>query len=229
MRIRLADVSYHYPGTKRVLFEGLNLEIGGPGLHGLFGQSGVGKTTLAKIMAALITDYQGVVEQEDSCSILYTHNQERFPGWITVKEHLRAVNVSGKPFSELLEIFGLAEAASCRFDCLSLGQQNRVNLLRYLLQTFDCLIMDESLANVDEATRHRIICTIKGLYPTGTFLYISHNVLEVAKYCRNIYILTPPRATGGPVTTIAGLDVSSPEAQVRSETQDKIGEILHAS
>ena len=52
-----------------------------------------------------------------------------------------------------------------RFAQLSLGQQNRTNLTRYLLQDFDLLIMDESLANVDELTKEKIIQKIKEMFP----------------------------------------------------------------
>ena len=76
-----------------------------------------------------------------------------------------------------------------RFSQLSLGQQNRTNLARYLLQDFDLLIMDESLANVDEVTKERIILTMKNLFPNRCFLYISHSVVEVAKFCRQILVL----------------------------------------
>ena len=55
--------------------------------------------------------------------------------------------------------------------------------VRYLLQDFDVLIMDESLANVDELTREKIILKIKALFPERCFLYISHNVAEVARFC----------------------------------------------
>lgn len=51
------------------------------------------------------------------------------------------------------------------------------------------LIMDESLANVDEQTRGRIIITIKETFPEAIFLYISHNVVEVARYCHQIWVL----------------------------------------
>ena len=78
---------------------------------------------------------------------------------------------------------------SQRFSQLSLGQQNRVNLLRYLLQDFYLLVMDESLANVDELTRETIILTVKALYPQQHFLYISHNVVEVSKLCDKIIVL----------------------------------------
>jgi ABC-type Mn2+/Zn2+ transport system ATPase subunit len=76
-----------------------------------------------------------------------------------------------------------------RFSQLSLGQQNRVNLARYLLQDFELLIMDESVANVDELTRGQIILKIKKMFPQAYFLYISHNVIEVSKYCRHIFVL----------------------------------------
>ena len=84
---------------------------------------------------------------------------------------------------ELVEIFGLSDCITSRFDQLSMGQQNRVNLIRYLLQDCDLLIMDESLANVDERTREKIILAIKAMFPERYFIYISHNVMEVAKFC----------------------------------------------
>jgi ABC-type nitrate/sulfonate/bicarbonate transport system ATPase subunit len=76
-----------------------------------------------------------------------------------------------------------------KFLSLSLGQRNRVNRLRYLLQDFQVLIMDESLANVDEKTRETILLKIKALYPEVVFLYISHNVVEVSKFCRQIVVV----------------------------------------
>jgi ABC-type Mn2+/Zn2+ transport system ATPase subunit len=75
-----------------------------------------------------------------------------------------------------------------RFSQLSMGQCNRVNLLRYLLQDFGILIMDESLANVDEPTRHAILYTIKSTFPESGFLYISHNVVEVSRFCDQIVV-----------------------------------------
>ena len=75
-----------------------------------------------------------------------------------------------------------------RYSQLSMGQCNRVNLLRYLLQDFSLLIMDESLANVDEPTRQAILYKIKSTFPQTGFLYISHNVVEVAQFCDRIVV-----------------------------------------
>ena len=63
------------------------------------------------------------------------------------------------------------------------------DLIRYLLQDFEMLIMDESLANVDETTKEKIILKIQAMFPDRSFLYISHNVVEVAKYCDQILVL----------------------------------------
>ncbi|CAG35332.1 related to ABC transporter, ATP-binding protein [Desulfotalea psychrophila LSv54] len=75
-----------------------------------------------------------------------------------------------------------------RFNKLSMGQQNRVNLIRYLLQDFDLLILDESLANVDEKLRQTIIVHIKEIFPEKMFLYISHNLMEVSSFCDEIMV-----------------------------------------
>ena len=75
-----------------------------------------------------------------------------------------------------------------RFSQLSMGQCNRVNLLRYLLQDFGILIMDESLANVDEPMRQAILYKIKSIFPYACFLYISHNVVEVSRFCDQIVV-----------------------------------------
>jgi ABC-type nitrate/sulfonate/bicarbonate transport system ATPase subunit len=49
--------------------------------------------------------------------------------------------------------------------------------------------MDESLANVDEVTKEKIILKMKDMFPERCFLYISHNVAEVAKFCDQILVL----------------------------------------
>ena len=54
---------------------------------------------------------------------------------------------------------------------------------------FDLLMMDESLANVDEVTKEKIILKMKEMFPERCFLYISHNVVEVGKFCEQILVL----------------------------------------
>jgi ABC-type multidrug transport system ATPase subunit len=143
-----------------------------------------------KIITGDSTSFSGRITTDGHEKLLYSHNKERLPGWSGVDLHLRRVIPPPMQprIDEFIGIFGLVDCIHSRFDQLSMGQQNRVNLIRYLLQDCDVLIMDESMANVDEITREKIILAIKSMFPTRYFIYISHNVIEVAKFCDSILV-----------------------------------------
>ena len=190
MRFECLNILYKYPGTEFPLFDNLTFSISEPGFHALFGPSGVGKTSLAKIISGEIACQSGQIRLEGIDTILYSYNLERLPGWSSVGRHLKKITAPSMTslLDELIEEFGMNDLMDQRFAQLSLGQQNRINLIRYLLQDFQLLIMDESLANVDEFTREKILLKIKEQFPHRLFLYISHNVVEVAKFCRLICV-----------------------------------------
>jgi ABC-type nitrate/sulfonate/bicarbonate transport system ATPase subunit len=184
-------ISYRYPNASGEVFSDLNFRIDGVGFHALFGPSGVGKTTLARLLTGAIRGFEGEIVENGGRRVLYTYNLERLPGWSNVRTHFEEIapSASRRRIDELIETFGIEASVSSRFHRLSLGQQNRANLIRYLLQDFDLLIMDESLANVDELTREKIILKVKALFPERCFLYISHNVAEVARFCSQVLVL----------------------------------------
>ncbi len=184
------NVAFTYPAAKHPILSDVSFNLSSPGFHSFFGPSGVGKTSLAKIITGDIGGFSGRVLTEGLEHLLYSHNKERLPGWSSVDRHLSRV-IPQSVLSEkdaLVEIFGLSDCIRSRFDQLSMGQQNRVNLIRYLLQDCDLLIMDESMANVDELTRKKIILAIKEMFPKRFFIYISHNAMEVAKFCDSILV-----------------------------------------
>lgn len=183
-------ITFRYSGSEAPLFDQLDLVIEPAGFHGLFGPSGIGKTTLAKIISGDITPQSGRVNIGAGRPCLYTYNRERLPGWSPVGRHLEKTTPPGRQSlkDDLIHHFGISELLGLRFSQLSMGQCNRVNLLRYLLQDFSILIMDESLANVDEPTRQVILYQIKTIFPEAGFLYISHNVVEVSRFCDQIVV-----------------------------------------
>ncbi len=191
MRIECRNISYRYHAESEPIFDDFSLCYDQPGFHALFGPSGVGKTTLARMICGAIQPCGGSVIASRTGTILYTYNLERLPDWSTTGRHLEKVTPGGKAGlrQHLIDIFDVRRCLDQRFGGLSLGQQNRVNLIRYLLQDFDLLIMDESLANVDERTREKILMHLKGLFRAKMFIYISHNLVEVAKFCKKIAVL----------------------------------------
>jgi len=184
------NITFKYPGTQNFVFQNLSFQLKEPGFSALFGPSGIGKTSLARIIIGDFMDFSGEIKNDGVKTLLYSYNMERLPGWSTVGKHLDKITpMDRKPLKdEMVEAFGVQKCMDSRFTQLSLGQQNRVNLIRYLVQDFQMLIMDESLANVDERTREKIILKIKDLFSETYFLYISHNVVEVSKFCRDIIV-----------------------------------------
>jgi ABC-type multidrug transport system ATPase subunit len=230
MQIELKGIHYKYPNTAYDVFKDLSCRIMGPGFHALFGPSGVGKTTLAKMITGEIKGFGGEISTPEIRRVLYTYNLERLPGWSSVREHLDTTTPSANKnkIDPLVISFGLEPCMNARFAQLSLGQQNRINLVRYLLQDFDLLIMDESLANVDEVTKEKIILEIKALFSDRCFLYISHNVVEVAKFCKEIFVLRGHHKTPQTVS-IRGRDHSDGNVSDRKDLEHIMLEIVNAA
>ncbi|MEE4357824.1 MAG: ATP-binding cassette domain-containing protein [Desulfococcaceae bacterium] len=190
MQLECRNISYSYPGSEAPVFRNISFCWAEAGFHALFGPSGVGKSTFAGILWGSISPASGEIISRGIDRVGYSYNLERLPGWSPVGKHISKITPEGSAGirEELIDIFGMEKCLGLRFSQLSLGQKNRVNLIRYLLQDFPFLILDESLANVDEMRREKIILHIKALFPETFFLYISHNIMEVSRFCKDILV-----------------------------------------
>lgn len=137
--------------------------------HIVKAHSGKGKSTLIAYLYGLRSDYSGTVNyqgkdirsfslmdksaiRKNSLSILL-QDMRLFPK-LTVMDNLRLKNQltnhkSDEEIVAMLDRFGLAHKTEQICGTLSLGQQQRVAMIRALLQPFDLLLMDEPFSHLD--------------------------------------------------------------------------------
>lgn len=166
---------------------------------GVFGKSGIGKTTFFKILAGIIqpdfgriSTSQTLLDTQQNLSLppqkrdisLMFQDYALFPN-MTVKENIAfAQKVKDKPFTdELLQRFELSPLQNRYPYQLSGGQQQRVALARTLAQKAKIMLLDEPLSAVDRQMRTVMIDTIFEHYKTyePTVFIISHDPSEFEK------------------------------------------------
>jgi ABC-type multidrug transport system ATPase subunit len=207
-RIYIKNLSFSYPNIS--IFNNINLNIDTVGFYAILGKSGIGKSTLAKILIGVEKIYTAD-EMIIPTKILYCTDKESLPKWQTTIAHLKSVIPIDKNdlLNTLLEKFNIdSRIQNLKINQLSAGELNRINIIRYLLQDYDLLIIDEGLNNIDEMTKHVIISTIKKVFLDKMYLYISHHLLEIFTYSKEI-VYMERKSNHTDVETIKGLNCIS--------------------
>lgn len=141
--------------------------------------SGAGKSTLCAFIYGLRADFQGEIlfdgtpakrlgaeqwSQLRTRSLAYVPQEMALFPQLTVMENIMLKNSMTGQLSEgeihrLLERSGIAAKASVRADHLSIGQQQRVAIIRAICQPLDFLLMDEPVSHLD-AENNRVMAEI---------------------------------------------------------------------
>ena len=178
----------------------------------VFGPSGVGKTTLLRIISGLAVADEGFLKVDgevwfDSSARINRPARMRPVGYVfqeyalfpnmTVKENLAFAQPVKDPYhiKQLLDLFELDKLQHRRPALLSGGQQQRVALARALARKPDLLLLDEPLSAVDPEFRSKLqdeILTMHRHYGITTLL-VSHDLPEVFKLTGRVIVLDAGR------------------------------------
>jgi ABC-2 type transport system ATP-binding protein len=194
--VRVEGVVKRFGAT--VALDGAGLEVPAGMVFGLLGPNGAGKTTLVRILATLLAPDAGRAE-------VLGHDVAREPAAVreligltgqfaavdellTGRENLemfgRLFKLSreqaGRRAGELLERFGLAQAADRPARTYSGGMRRRLDIASSLLIRPQVLFLDEPTTGLDPRSRNEIWAVVRELQRGGTTLLLTTQYLEEA-------------------------------------------------
>ena len=187
---------------ERKLVAGLDLHVAEGQWNALLGASGLGKTSLARLIAGLPTEarlLRANRDGEDSpfASLragLMAQTDQLLPwatalGNVAVGSRLRGERPDRERALLLLSRMGLAEIAERRPDTLSAGQRQRVALARTLYEDHPVVILDEPFSSLDVLARHRMQDLAFEQLAGRTVILITHDPAEAVRLADNAWIL----------------------------------------
>lgn len=167
----------------------------------LYGPSGVGKTSILRMLAGLMTPDAGTIKMEneiwfDKEKRIDMRPQQREIGFVfqdyalfpnmTVRQNIAFPLVKGASqniVDELLQLTGLSLMGDRKIQTLSGGQQQRVALARAIAKKPKLLLLDEPLSAIDNALREQLQETLSALHKRYhlTTILVSHNLNEIVR------------------------------------------------
>ncbi|MCB1431019.1 MAG: ABC transporter ATP-binding protein [Alphaproteobacteria bacterium] len=155
----------------------------------LLGSSGIGKTTLLRIIAGLDPQFEGSVAVPQRIGMVF--QEPRLLPWLSTVRNVEVVGTTHDRASALLDQVGLPAAASLYPRQLSLGMARRAALARALAIEPELLILDEPFASLDPTAADGLRRLVKDLSEQGnvTALLVSHDSGDVAAIADRALIL----------------------------------------
>jgi ABC-2 type transport system ATP-binding protein len=184
-------------GTARAV-RGVDLAVPPGSVYGMLGPSGAGKTTTIKILATLVRPDGGqarvlghdVVRDADAvrAAISLTGQLASVDEELTGEENLILLaRLLGFPHTrakaraaELLEAFGLADAAGRLVKSYSGGMRRRLDLAASIIATPELLFLDEPTTGLDPRSRNQVWDIVRALAANGTTILLTTQYLEEA-------------------------------------------------
>lgn len=161
----------------------------------LVGPSGIGKSTLLRLVSGIDTEYTGHIDRPKEMAMVF--QEPTLLPWRSVLENLTLLH-PGLPRQRALaalEEVGLSAKETLFPGQLSLGQQRRLALARAFAGQPDLLIMDEPFVSLDAAAADRMLTLTEQLIARHQLatLFVTHDMAEATRLAHRTLTLE-----GGP-------------------------------
>lgn len=193
-------------------------------IHALLGENGAGKSTLMNILSGLYRQNEGTIRVQGELASFHSPRDAINHGIGMVHQHFMLVpsltvteNIllgldnprffmqlpkRHREVSALQEKFGLKVAPEAKIWQLSVGEQQRVEILKMLYRGADVLILDEPTAVLAPQEVDEFFETLRAMTAEGkSIVFISHKLHEVTSISDRITVLRKGRMAGAPLET----------------------------
>lgn len=214
-RLQLRHISKRYPGC--LANDAIDLSIAPGEIHALLGENGAGKSTLMKIIYGVTQADSGEMLWQGHPVSMRNPAQARQLGIGMVFQHFSlfetlsvAQNIAlamgagaGSPkqleakIREVSRRYGMALEPQRLVHSLSIGERQRVEIVRCLMQDIRLLILDEPTSVLTPQEAEELFITLRRLAAEGcSILFISHKLGEVRALCHSATVLRGGRVAG---------------------------------
>lgn len=213
-RLTLAHISKRYPAV--LANDDVSLQVQPGEIHAVLGENGAGKSTLMKIIYGAVKPDAGEVHVNGRAVHIRNPQEARALGiamvfqhfslfdtltvaenvWLGVERSFSLVQVRQKIVEKATE-YGLDIDPDRPVHSLSVGEMQRVEIIRALLTEPQLLILDEPTSVLTPQAVERLFVVLRRLAEKGcSILYISHKLHEIRALCTACTVLRGGRVTG---------------------------------
>ncbi len=206
-RLELTGITKAYPGV--LANDSIDLKVLPGEIHALLGENGAGKSTLVKIIYGVLKADSGTIKWNGNPINIANPQAARKLGIGMIFQHFSlfeamtvAENIAlgmpgrqnmdklSKQIVEVSENYGLPLNPARYVHTLSVGEKQRIEIVRCLLQNPKLLIMDEPTSVLTPQEADKMFETLRRLSDEGvSILYISHKLDEIKALCHKATIL----------------------------------------
>ena len=213
-RLELLGIGKQYPAVKAN--DGVNLTVAPGQIHAVLGENGAGKSTLMKIIYGAVQPDEGEVRWNGQRVSVRNPHEARTLGismvfqhfslfdtlsgaenvWLGLHKALTLTEVTRR-IVKVAEDYGLEVDPTRPVHTLSVGERQRVEIVRALMTRPKLLILDEPTSVLTPQAVERLFVTLRQLSKEGcSILYISHKLDEIRALCHHCTVLRGGKVTG---------------------------------
>ena len=216
--IEMLHITKEFPGIKAN--DDITLQLRKGEIHALLGENGAGKSTLMSVLFGLYQPEQGEIRKNGKPVKINNPNDATALGIGMVHQHFKLIEVftvldniilgaettklgflqkkeARKKVQELSEHYGLKVDLDAKVEDITVGMQQRVEILKMLYRDNEILIFDEHTAVLTPQEINELMQIMKNLTKEGkSILFISHKLNEIMEVSDRVSVLRKGKYIG---------------------------------